>query len=222
MARKVGKGRKRHQKQGGKEIRGRGGWRPGAGRKPKGAKAGVPHVRRQDVPEGIPVHVTMRVAKGIWDLQAMAMRQVVFYMLEQARERLGTRVLQFSVQANHLHLIVETRDKDALGQAMKGLAGRLAKAINRRMTRSGQVFPDRYHAHVLGSPRQVRNAVKYVRDNTKKHAAQIGLTCEWELDPFAAGPCPKTFRVGLRRLIAKPRSSLFQEAWAALSASPAG
>lgn len=164
----------------------------------------------------------MKVAKGIWNLQGHVMRRLVFGKLGEARERLGARVVQFSVQANHLHLIVEARDEAALGQAMKGLAGRLAKAINRRMRRSGVVFPDRFHAHVLRSRRQAWNAIRYVRDNTRRHAAQLGIACEWELDPFAAGPCPRTFLPALREMVASSRTWLFRSVWAELARAHPG
>ena len=37
-----------------------------------------------------------------------------------------------------------------------------ARAVNRVLERRGKVFADRYHSHVLRSPREVANAVKYV------------------------------------------------------------
>lgn len=193
-----------------------GGARKGAGRPPKGKKAGVPHARRDVVSPRTPVHVTMRVGEDIWDLRGERLKGAVLAVLHEARERLGVRITQFSVQANHLHLIVEAKDNVALTKGMKGLAGRLAKRINRIMKRHGQVFPDRFHSHVLRTLGEVVNAIRYVRDNSKRHAAQIGKRWNFAVDPFAGGPCPKTFLGELRRLVVPPRTWMLLSAWSRL------
>src|SRR6185503_4257772 len=68
-----------------------------------------------------------------------------------------------------LHLIVEAEDERSLSRWMKGLAVRLAGALNRMWRRIGNVFPDRYHARSLTSPRAVRTALVYVLGNARKH-----------------------------------------------------
>jgi putative transposase len=91
-------------------------------------------------------------------------------------------VVHFSVQGNHLHLIVEAEGKEALSRSMKGLAVRIAVGLNQLIGRRGTVF-DRYHAHVLETPREVANAVRYVLQNYRKHARET-LPARWR-DPFA-------------------------------------
>jgi REP element-mobilizing transposase RayT len=92
-----------------------------------GEKAGVPHVRRPELKARHPVHVTMRLKKGLPSLRRQALAGLVFSVFRTAREKLKTRLVQFSVQSNHLHLIVETAGKSELSRAMKGLAVRLAR-----------------------------------------------------------------------------------------------
>src|SRR5262245_3452551 len=48
---------------------------------------------------------------------------------------------------------------------MRGLAIRLALALNRALTRHGQVLGDRYHVRALGTPREVRRGLVYVLRN---------------------------------------------------------
>jgi hypothetical protein len=55
---------------------------------------------------------------------------------------------------------------------MKALGIRLAKAVNRALRRTGPVISDRYHAVVLKVPAQVRNALRCVLLNARRHAAQ--------------------------------------------------
>src|SRR5438128_10143214 len=81
----------------------------------------------------------------------------------------GLRVLHFSVQRDHLHLLVEAVDGCVLSRGLQGLAIRIAKAVNRVLGRRGRVFSDRFHAHALRTPREVRNALVYVLQNWAKH-----------------------------------------------------
>ncbi len=79
------------------------------------------------------------------------------------------RVVEFSLQNDHLHLIVEASDTDHLSRGMQGLAIRLARAINRALDGAGSVWKERYHCRPLRTPREVRTAIVYVLMNAKKH-----------------------------------------------------
>jgi hypothetical protein len=86
-----------------------------------------------------------------------------------AAEKPWFRVVQFSVQSDHVHFIVEATNKAALSRGVRGLAIRIALAVNRALGRSGRVWGDRYHVRALRSPREVRNALVYVLMNFRKH-----------------------------------------------------
>jgi REP element-mobilizing transposase RayT len=112
-------------------------------------------------------------------------KQGIFLALRRAfakTSREWFRVVQFSVQSDHVHLIAEASDKVALSRGMAGLSIRLAHAINRVLVRKGQVFTERYHARVLTSPREVRHALVYVLLNFRKH-----LDREPSVDPASSG-----------------------------------
>lgn len=81
----------------------------------------------------------------------------------------GLRILHFSVQTDHVHLIVEAESGEALSRGLQGLAIRLAKRVNRALGRAGSFWSDRYHARPLRTPREVRNALVYVLQNARKH-----------------------------------------------------
>jgi hypothetical protein len=89
--------------------------------------------------------------------------------LARARDRFGFRLVHFSVQRDHLHLVAEASDRRALWRGMQGLSIRVAKAVNRRLDRRGKVFADRYHARALKTPRETRLALRYVLLNARKH-----------------------------------------------------
>jgi putative transposase len=89
----------------------------------------------------------------------------VFAELERAlsvASKVFFRVVHFSVQTDHIHLIVEADGTLALTRGTQGLAIRCARAINRAVHRCGRVWQHRYHAHYLRSPREVRAAYVYV------------------------------------------------------------
>ena len=87
-------------------------------------------------------------------------------------ERGDFRLVHYSLQDDHAHLIVEASDREALGRGMKSLASLFAFAVNRGLGRTGKVLADRYHLRILTCPRQVRNALAYVLLNARRHAAK--------------------------------------------------
>ena len=146
-----------------------GGRRKGAGRKPNGAKAGVAHLARARFPEQHPVHVTLRTLQGVGYLRGYRRYQAILAALREAKERYDLRFIHYSVQGNHLHLMVEADGAGSLSRGVQGLAVRLARALNRAASRRGKVFADRYHAHVLASRREVARALRYILENFRHH-----------------------------------------------------
>ncbi|HEX5065766.1 MAG TPA: transposase [Myxococcota bacterium] len=84
------------------------------------------------------------------------------------------RLVQYSIQHDHLHAIVEATSKRHLASGMKSIGSRLARAVNRVFRLRGRVLADRYHLHVLRTPREVRNALAYVLMNARRHLAKTG------------------------------------------------
>jgi REP element-mobilizing transposase RayT len=149
----------------------RGGKRRGAGRKRRGARARVSHKRRPELAKAHPVLVTVRLRDGLPSLRDSATFSLLQQAFEAGRERFGFRLVHFSVQSNHLHLLSETEDKQALARGMQGLLVRVARALNRQWRRTGAVVSDHYHARALRTPREVRNALVYVLQNARKHGS---------------------------------------------------
>src|SRR5205814_5899954 len=88
----------------------RGGKRRGAGRKPKGPKALVSHARREPLAARHPVFATTHLRAGLPSLrspEAFAVLEKAFAGSIAGAEQHGFRLVHFSVQATHLHLIVE-------------------------------------------------------------------------------------------------------------------
>jgi REP element-mobilizing transposase RayT len=153
-----------------------GGRRKGAGRPRKdGAvgKPGVPHVPRAALAARFPVHVTWRMRREVWNLRSRRCFTVLSAAMHRA-EKAAFRLVHYSVMGNHLHLLVEATDAGALARGMQGLGIRIARALNRVMKRSGRVIADRYHAHILRTPSEVRRARHYLLDNARHHYGTRG------------------------------------------------
>src|SRR5215468_5627711 len=177
-------------------FRTHGGKRRGARRKPKGEKAGIPHTRRQAFRATQPVHVTVRMLPHVWNLRSRRSFRVIGRALGIAAYRFETRLCEFSIQGNHIHLVVEAAGSRALSQAMQGLGVRVARGLNGMMGRKGRVLADRYHAHVLRTPTQVKRAVHYVRNNFAKHTAAKCVDEYSSANPAFVLPKPTTWLLG--------------------------
>jgi REP element-mobilizing transposase RayT len=161
-----------------------------AGRKPKGERAGAPHKRRQDVDPRLPLHVVLRVGKEIaWLRTPKAYRAVRTALVAVLDKATTFRIVHFSIQGNHVHLLCEASDRMALARGLQGFQISAARHLNRECARrKGQVFPDRYFAEALDSVRQVRHTLNYVLNNWRKHRQDGGYALfDGRIDPYSSG-----------------------------------
>ncbi len=167
------------------------------------------------------MHVTLRVREDVPSLRDRSLVREFRASLAKASERGSFRVVHYSLQRDHVHLLVEARSKRALGSGMKSISARLARAVNRVFRRSGPVLDGRYHLRILRTPREVRNALAYVLLNVRKHWRQRhGQAPPVKLDeassgrwftgwkrkprgPTGGGPCE----------VAAPHTWLLQKGW---------
>jgi REP element-mobilizing transposase RayT len=128
------------------------------------------------------VHVTLRARDVLPSFRSARLFPFLQRALAAAHKE-AFRVVHFSVQSDHVHLIVEGDDRMALIRGVHGLAVRTAKAINRATRRRGAVWSSRYHARALRSPREARRGLVYVLLNFCKH-----LRAAPAIDPRSSGP----------------------------------
>jgi REP element-mobilizing transposase RayT len=182
-----------------KERIGWGGKRMNAGRKRRGSKR-MPHRARPEHKKAHPVHVTLRIVHGISNLRRKAPFRLIKEALIAGKVRDDFRLIHYSIQANHMHLIVEANDAGSLSNAIRALEIRIAHKINRFEHRRGRLFADRFHAHALTTPREVRLGLGYVLLNARRHAHQRGVVLprRW-IDPCASGAYFEGWPIPIRR-----------------------
>ena len=132
------------------------------------------------------------------------------------------QIVEFTIQDDHLHLIVEARGPDAHRELRAGVSGLViafARRLNMMLRRRGKVWGDRWHGRELGSPREVRNALVYVFRNLAKHGTlMLGQDIVDVMSSalrFRGWTRSLTFYLddGLRWPTAPPRTWLLDEGW---------
>lgn len=137
----------------------RGGARKGAGRK-RIHSPGVAHTTRETVGRKTPCHVNFKYRCSIRNKPCLRLlrRGII-----NARKQ-GLRILHYSLQSNHIHLIIEADNNQILSSGMRALTITFAKGL-----KMGRVQVERYHLHVLRGLRETRNAINYVLFNRQRH-----------------------------------------------------
>ncbi len=134
----------------------------------------------------MPLSITVRVCEHVPDLRGRFVLPLVEDVLEGWKARAGFRIVHYSVQGNHIHLIVEAPGgRGAVARAMKGIKVAIARRINQLTFSRGTVWADRYHDRVLDKPRKVRNALGYVLNNGRRHRVRGA----WRRSRDRVDPC---------------------------------
>ncbi len=128
-----------------------------------------PRLRKKEV-----LHLTLKLRRGLQSLRRGKTFEAITRSFHKYSLREGFRLIHFSVQHDHLHLIAEADSKSGLTQAMQRLMVSLARQLNfvwQKLTGkwTGRVFKERYHQRVIRNPKEVRAALLYVLRNALKH-----------------------------------------------------
>ena len=108
--------------------------------------------------------MTIRVRNDMPSLRCVRLVRELERSFREPCERGRFRLVHYSIQSNHVHMIVEAASSLDLAAGMKSIGARLARAVNRVLRRRGPVLADRYHAHVLRTPRDLLRAAWWLCD----------------------------------------------------------
>jgi REP element-mobilizing transposase RayT len=159
-----------------------GGWRPNAGRKKK--PGSVSHDTRELLAPRFPVHVTLRIVDGVGSLARDHLMKIIRAAVKGSQKS-WFRIVEFNVLSNHLHLICEAQSKSHLARGIQGFEVRAARRLNPALRRTGKLFAQRYHVRQLKTPKEVRNALRYVLLNRKHHNSEQKFAKYW-IDPYSS------------------------------------
>ena len=143
----------------------------------------VPHETRPEVDGQL--HVVWRIKRGLPNLRTPRGLRRLESAFRRSKERDGFALLHYSIQNDHLHLMVEVKDRQKLSRGLQALGIRIAKSLNSLWhRRKGNVFAERYFATLLKDWRQIWRTIRYVLSNGRKHGT-------WSVpqvpDPYSSG-----------------------------------
>ena len=162
----------------------------------------------------------MKVGKDVPSLRSAKLVSELERSWREVCERGRFRLVHYSVQHDHVHVIVEATSAWDLACGLESIAARFARGVNRVFRRTGRVLADRCHVHVLRTPREVRNAIAYVLLNARRHLGKRGravssFAC---IDPASSGRWFLGWRTPATPApdppaVATPRSWLLSVGW---------
>jgi REP element-mobilizing transposase RayT len=166
------------------------------GRPPKGKRSSERHEKRVAFKASEPVHVTLRVTRDVGKLRKAHLYRAIRRAMVATFGRTGFRIVHMSIQATHIHLLVEAENKTALARGMQSFEISAAKHINAAVgaergerRRRGSVFVDRYHPEIITTRRRARHCLAYVLNNWRRHGEdRFAFAQDLEIDPFSTGP----------------------------------
>jgi REP element-mobilizing transposase RayT len=135
-----------------------------------------------------PVHLTLKLQRVAPTFRTRTAHRAVRVVLSALCDRRRDfRVTAYTVQRDHLHLIVEADSADAFCSGVRSLDIRMAKRLNQALGRKGTLFADVYHRRELATPLEVRRAIAYVLLNHQRHAAKAHSPMSTEVvDPYSS------------------------------------
>lgn len=141
----------------------RGGRRPNAGKIRKHSP-GVAHSTREKIKATTPLHINFKYGAYVRMESILNILEVSILNAKKFR----FEVTHYTLQSNHVHLIAEAPDNTSLSSGMRSITNTMVKRMGK-----GSIQLERYHLHVLRTPREVRNALDYVLNNDVKHTGKL-------------------------------------------------
>ena len=137
----------------------------------------MPRANRHFVPQQV-WHLTQRCLDRAFLLHIAEERDRWCYWLRETCRRHGLCVLNYIVTSNHIHLLVEDQGDGEIARSMQLVAGRMGQEYNRRHSRSGPFWQDRYHATAVESGAHLARCVVYI-DRNMVRANEVADPCQW-------------------------------------------
>jgi putative transposase len=139
----------------------------------------MPRANRLYTPGGV-WHITHRCHNREFLLKFERDRKRWKYWLFQARKRFGLSVLNYIVTSNHIHLLVRDTTPGTIARSLHLIAGRVGQEYNRRKSRTGAFWEDRYFATAVSTDRHLFQCLVYI-DLNMVRAGVVSHPSEWSV-----------------------------------------
>jgi len=129
---------------------------------------GIRHIERPRFSRPRSFHLTIKVKSNKADIQNKKILKALHHAIKRARLK-DLKVVHYTLEYNHIHLLVEAGCNRRLHSGMQAFGISLAKAINRIKAAKGTVYKHRYHYRQISSPRDLKNVLHYIFHHGIKH-----------------------------------------------------
>jgi REP element-mobilizing transposase RayT len=171
----------------------------GAGRKPMYDK-GIRHTKRESIKKDTVLHLTLKIQKEKSGLKNKKILKILHSSIKKARI-LGLKIIHYTLEYDHVHLLVEASDKKILGKGMQSFGISFSKGINKFRLQKGAVFKTRYHFRKLNTFTEIKNALNYIMGNGIKHRETFSIITPYNSLPGLTNT--KTLYPGFELMIDK-------------------
>ena len=137
----------------------------------------MPRANRYILPSQL-YHVTHRCHNRSFLLKFAKDRNDYRRLAIEMSKSFDVSVLNYCFTSNHIHMLLEVEEKEAVSRFMQDLAGTFALHYNRRKKRSGGYWEGRYHATMIGSGPYLWSCLQYI-DLNMVRAGVVKRPEEW-------------------------------------------
>jgi REP element-mobilizing transposase RayT len=173
-----------------------------AGRKPIHDK-GIRHIKRERIIKDTSLHITIKVRENKADIQNKKVLKALHQAIKRARAK-SLKLIHYTLEYNHIHILVEIDNHQILGKAMQAFGISLAKNINKVKALKGAVYKHRYHLRKITTPTELRNVLHYIFSNGVKHKRTYSI-----LDKYNSAIAERQLKLLYPKLALKPFPNLF-------------
>jgi REP element-mobilizing transposase RayT len=157
---------------------------------------GIRHTERPILTTPSSLHLTVKILRAKANLKNKIILSILKKSIMNAR-KMGLRVIHYSLEYDHVHLLVEAADNFILGKGMQAFGITFSKALNRLRKIKGTVYKHRYHFRKIVGARQLKNVLNYIFSNGLKHKTSKSL-----INPFNSIKAEKKFKLFFKGAIA--------------------
>ena len=143
---------------------------------------GIRHIERDEIFRPTSLHLTIKVRENKADIKSKQVLRALHHAIMRARYK-GLKIVHYTLEHNHIHLLVEAADKRIVHLGMQALGISLSKRINKIKCAKGTVYKHRYHLGKITSPRELKNVLHYIFNNGIHHSRTHSI-----LDPYNSLP----------------------------------
>ena len=126
-------------------------------------------------------HVSAKANRSEFIFQHKKMKLIFINILKRAMKKYKFTLHNFCIMNNHIHLMIQPREKEDLSRIMQWILSVFATTFNRINNLKGHVWYDRFKSKIIWTLKQYLNTFIYIANNPVK----AGLIKKNELYPFS-------------------------------------